>query len=444
MAPTVYDIRANADAERFQLSTTQPGMNDPNRSERDYMLTRRIANRGGATPQIVVLHIQQGSTPGSLDSWVNGRRSDGRPRAASSTVTVQKDGSILRVIPEEHGPWTNGRVQQPTSKGLELIGTFGRDPNEYTLSIEAEGQSQDEMLPEQLDTVVWQVEQWMREYGIPLERVVRHADFDQVDRPFCPGRYYDQVMARLMPNFPFEPFAEPRTFVVPVGRRASARERPTRIARVVEVYNPGTEVECDGTFRGEAVEGDDQWLRTVDDRLAVHASGLIERTAAPASMGQLCSPPGWVALNVHNGEIGLAADAKGVPPNLLKSMINRESSGNWERDGSRTVDVGRVKPDGSPNLILPFVGVFETTATSWGYDFWEMVGNKALQIEVMATILAGLAERYGGFDRAATVYFGGPGALDHVFCDEFGMCSDEYSRKAINDWRALDTMCADG
>ena len=61
----------------------------------------------------------------------------------------------------------------------------------------------------------------------------------------------------------------------------------------------------------------------------------------------------------------------------------------------------------------------------------------------MATILAGLAERYRGFDRAATVYFGGPDALNHVFCDEFGMCSDEYTRKAINDWRALDAICAE-
>jgi hypothetical protein len=446
MAPTVYDIRTNADAERFQISTTQAGRWDPNRSERDYLLTRRIAGRGGATPKIIVLHIQQGGTPGSLDSWINGINDDGSPRAASSTVMVQKDGSILRVIPEEHGPWTNGRVQQPTPKGQNIVATFGRDPNAYTLSIEAEGQWQDEMLPEQLDAVVWQLEQWMRQYGIPLERVVRHADFDQVDRPFCPGRYYNQIMARLMPDFPFEPFGESRTYVVPANRRATGRARPTLVAAAVAEFDSGTKVECDGTFRGESVQGDDRWLRTSDDRhLAIHASGLVEQADGPAGgvLGQLCSAPGWAALNVHNAEIGQAASAKGVPPNLLKSMINRESSGNWERDGSRVVDIGRVKPDGSPNHILPFVGVFETTAASWGYDFEEMIGNKALQIEVMATILAGLAETYGGFDRAATVYFGGPGALNNVFCDEFGMCSDYYTRWAINDWRALDTMCAD-
>ena len=446
MAPTIYDIRTNADAERFRLSTTYPGRWDPNRSERDYLLTRRIAGRGGARPQIIVLHIQQGGTVGSLDSWVNGKNDDGTARGASSTVTVQKDGSILRVIPEEHGPWTNGRLRHPTPKGEEIVATFGRDPNAYTLSIEAEGQSEDEMLPEQLDAVLWQIEEWMRQYSIPLERVVRHADFDQVERGFCPGRYYDQVMARLMPNFPFEPFEEPRTYVVPAGRRATGRARPTLVAAVVAEFDAGTEIECDGTLRGESVRGDDRWLRTSDDRhLAIHASGLVEQADVPAdgAQGQLCAAPSWAALNAHNTEIGKAAKKKSVPPNLLKSMINRESSGNWERDGSRVVDVGRDKPDGSPNHILPFVGIFETTAASWGYDFQKMIGNKALQIEAMATILAGLAERYGGFDRAATVYFGGPDALNHVFCDEFGMCSDEYSRKAINDWRALDAICAD-
>jgi hypothetical protein len=35
---------------------------------------------------------------------VNGSNDDGSARTASSTVMVKKDGSILRVIPEEHGP----------------------------------------------------------------------------------------------------------------------------------------------------------------------------------------------------------------------------------------------------------------------------------------------------------------------------------------------------
>ena len=48
MVPTIYDIRTNADAQRFGLSTTQAGRWDLNRSERDYLVTRRIAGRGEA------------------------------------------------------------------------------------------------------------------------------------------------------------------------------------------------------------------------------------------------------------------------------------------------------------------------------------------------------------------------------------------------------------
>lgn len=444
MAPTVYDIRNNADSERFQLSTTQPGRWDPNRSARDYMLSRRIQNRDGATPQIIVLHIQQGSTPGSLGSWVNDQNDDHSPRAASATVTIQKDGSILRVIPEEHGPWTNGPLRHPTQRGQDIVAAFGSDPNAYTLSIEAEGQSDDEMQPEQLDAVVWQVGEWMRTYRIPLDRVVRHADFDMDTRKFCPGRYYDQVIARLVPpvdGFPFKEFDAPQTYHVPIDRRATGRTRPTRVAPQVMDFDPGTEVIVDGVYSGETVEGDNRWFRTSGPRhLAIHASGLAEGPSGKATHHALCSPPAWEALNAHNAEIARAAELKGVPANLLKSMINRESSGDWARDGSRLADVGRLKPDGSVNHILPFVGVFETTAASWGFDFNQMVGNKSLQIEVMATILAGLAAQYGGFDKAATVYFGGPDALNRVFCDEFGMCSDEYTSKAIRDWQTLDRV----
>ena len=151
--------------------------------------------------------------------------------------------------------------------------------------------------------------------------------------------------------------------------------------------------------------------------------------------GCLSEAPGWEALNVHNAEIARAAAAKGVPANLLKSLINRESSGDWVRDGNRTPLIPGREHAGR---ILPFVGIFETVAASWGYDFSQMIGDKYLQIECMATIVKGLAEEHGGFENAATVYFGGPKALTEVFIDEFGMRSDVYAGKAIQGWRELD------
>ena len=139
----------------------------------------------------------------------------------------------------------------------------------------------------------------------------------------------------------------------------------------------------------------------------------------------------WAALDAHNNEIAQAAQKFGVPANLLKSMINRESSGNWERDN-------RVYEGFRNDQILPFVGIFRKTAEAWGLNFDQMVGNKQAQIDGMAKILQGLAQQYGGYDKAAYVYFGGPAALNGGFKDELGMDSSTYGGKAVSDWHWLD------
>lgn len=151
-----------------------------------------------------------------------------------------------------------------------------------------------------------------------------------------------------------------------------------------------------------------------------------------ASYGSVGTVGGsWAALDAHNPEISAAAAKYGVPANLLKSMINRESSGNWARDN-------RVHEGFRDQRMLPFVGIFESTADSWGLDFNSMIGNKQAQIDGMAKILSGLSQQYGGYENAAYVYFGGPQALNGNFRDELGMDSDTYGRQAINDWRMLD------
>jgi cell wall-associated NlpC family hydrolase len=142
----------------------------------------------------------------------------------------------------------------------------------------------------------------------------------------------------------------------------------------------------------------------------------------------------WTALDAHNPEIASAASRFGVPGNLIKSMINRESSGNWERD-NRVYTGLRGQP------MLPFVGIFKSTADAWGLDFNAMIGNKQAQIDGMAKILSGLAQQYGGYENAAKVYFGGEGALrPGGFTDELGMSSSSYGQKAIAGWRELDAL----
>ena len=147
--------------------------------------------------------------------------------------------------------------------------------------------------------------------------------------------------------------------------------------------------------------------------------------------GAAAGQTGYAALDAHNAEINAAASQYGVPANLLKAMINQESSGNWDRDN-------RVYGGFRNDQILPFVGIFRKTAEAWGLDFDQMIGNKQAQIAGMAKILNGLASQYGGYENAAKVYFGGPGALSGGFTDELGMDSNTYGSKVVNLWKQFD------
>ncbi len=154
----------------------------------------------------------------------------------------------------------------------------------------------------------------------------------------------------------------------------------------------------------------------------------------------------WSALDRFNGEFEQAASQYGAPVNLIKSMINRESSGNWERDNRIAIirdangNITRTKADGTPDHMLPFSGIFESTASSWGLDWNSLVGNRQAQIDGMAKIMSGLSQQYGGYENAAKVYFGGPQALNGGFTDEFKMDSNTYGNTAVKDWKYLDSL----
>lgn len=129
-------------------------------------------------PRFVVVHIQQGR---SQDSWdYHAFTVD-----ASATVFANRDGSIWRVVREEHGPWTNGDTCLSTEAGWRLR-NLGGDPNNWCLTIETEGYSYAPNGPgwpigptvPQFRGVLWQVRAWMRRYDIPLENVIRHADIN--------------------------------------------------------------------------------------------------------------------------------------------------------------------------------------------------------------------------------------------------------------------------
>lgn len=178
--PALYTL--DKDYSRFGLSSGQAAK----------IATHRFANRSGNKPIAMFLHIQEGTTSSSLSWWASGNAD------ASSSVMIQRDGSLLVVIPSQHGPWTNGDVSSPSSKGRALLSRINNiNPNLVTLSIEMEGYSKDKATDAAIETVCYQLTEWMNQYALTINDVYKHADINSTSRAFCPGAYWDQVMARM-------------------------------------------------------------------------------------------------------------------------------------------------------------------------------------------------------------------------------------------------------
>lgn len=202
-APKIEDIADAAVQRKYGL--TPAAAQD--------VIHSRIEHRHGKRPEVVVLHVQQGTTGGSL------RDHGTTVRDASATVYANLDGTLVRAVPEEHGPWTQGikpGESFPTPRGAAVLREHGvTDANVIALSIEAEGWDTGPHPEAQLAAIEWQIREWQRKYPwIGNHEVLRHADFDQVNRGFCPGWYYNTITDRLgqgptPPAPPFDPAALP-------------------------------------------------------------------------------------------------------------------------------------------------------------------------------------------------------------------------------------------
>jgi len=153
-------------------------------------------------------------------------------------------------------------------------------------------------------------------------------------------------------------------------------------------------------------------------------------TGAPASN----AGGNWAMADMANSDINAASAKHGVPPNLLKAMLMRESSGDWARDGSRVVYLPTRQTS-----ILPYVGILESTAKAWGYDFNAMIGNRPLQLDAMAFGLRKLydANPSHGWNGVPVTYFSGKPQVTG-WADENGITDTYYQQRALADWRTLD------
>lgn len=189
--PVIYDLANSAHAARFGLTAAQAAT----------IHNKKITNRNGRGAdaiEAIGLHVQDGYTSGSLTHWLG--------VSASSTIMVQQDGSLLRVIPEVDGPWTQGDVNSPDSRARKLLDRYGWDPNVWSLTIEAEDARTLKINAAQERTIAWQIREWQRKYpklaaADWADRVLGHYEINAVNKAGC-GKYRDAMVSSLLAGGP--------------------------------------------------------------------------------------------------------------------------------------------------------------------------------------------------------------------------------------------------
>lgn len=161
-----------------------------------------------------------------------------------------------------------------------------------------------------------------------------------------------------------------------------------------------------------------------------------------AGAGNVAKDPSFGQFSKHPevyAEIQSAANKYGVPANFLQAIIAKESSGDW--DSNSMVKHARGM------RIHAYVGVFENAARAWGFNFDSLIGNRAGQIEMLASGLRRFYDQlhaqnpsYGWANVAAYHYSGDP-TMSYTPGDSYQHgTTSQYVDEALNWWKRLDAM----
>jgi murein DD-endopeptidase MepM/ murein hydrolase activator NlpD len=161
-------------------------------------------------------------------------------------------------------------------------------------------------------------------------------------------------------------------------------------------------------FTSKMIEGDIQkWMQSEFPELFQFESGAVN-SGGTGSAGDVSRDPSFGQFandpKVYD-EIQAAASKYGVPANLVKAMLAREGSGDWS--GTNT---GSVYLPSRNTYIVGYSGITQPAAEAWGYNFSDLVGNRALQIDAMANGLQRLYQQVGGqygWDGVIATYYSG-------------------------------------
>jgi murein DD-endopeptidase MepM/ murein hydrolase activator NlpD len=184
----------------------------------------------------------------------------------------------------------------------------------------------------------------------------------------------------------------------------------------------------------------DNWLAREHPELFDFTSGL--QYGGVGGAGTVAQDPGFGQFSKHPevyAEIQAAASKYGVPANFLQAIIAKESSGDWDSNSSPVCGIRGM-------CIHGYVGVFENAASSWGFNFDSLSGNRAGQIEMLASGLRGFYDKlhaqnpkWGWANVASYHYSGIADPYANTWSDESGNGTNvQYVEEVLDWWKALD------
>jgi N-acetylmuramoyl-L-alanine amidase len=148
------------------------------------------SSRKGHRPEALVLHIMEGTLLGT-DAWFQDETS-----GVSTHYGIGLEGETHQYVDTQYAAWANGRVLDPTWKGIKPkdIGLYGQvepikyaNPNRYTLSIEHEGHGEEPWPDEMLQASLRLVRALCVSFRIPMDRehIIGHREIYAAKT--CPG-----------------------------------------------------------------------------------------------------------------------------------------------------------------------------------------------------------------------------------------------------------------
>lgn len=136
------------------------------------------AGRGGQKPEIIVLHVIEGSQV-SCDNWFANPISK-----VSSNYSIGFTGEIHQYVKDEDTAWAQGTVLNPTFSLYKP----NISPNLYCLSIEHEGIDLSIVHEAQINATVGLIRSLAAKWSIPLDRdhIIGHYQI-RSSKPNCPA-----------------------------------------------------------------------------------------------------------------------------------------------------------------------------------------------------------------------------------------------------------------